>query len=188
VLARDMVAEYVKSGSLPAIAPALSGDGMSVFGDVTAATPGAALADFLGRSKPGDYVALQAYIEPTPQVEAALLGLRRRLRDELGLATTVGYGPRFLHSTGQLHKGDGGHGVFVQFTADDPQDAPIPDEAGSPASAITFGVLTAAQALGDCQALLDAGRRVISFHLGADAATDLRRLAESMPSSVKPRA
>jgi len=82
------------------------------------------------------------------------------------LATTVGYGPRFLHSTGQLHKGDAGHGLFIQFTADNPRDAPIPDEAGSLASTMTFGVLKAAQAMGDRQALLNAGRRVIRFHLG----------------------
>jgi len=187
-LARDMVGAYMKSGSLPTAASALSGEGITVYGDVRAATPGAALADFLGRGKPGDYVALQAYVEPTPETDAALLALRVRLRDELGLATTVGYGPRFLHSTGQLHKGDGGRGLFIQITADDPADAPIPDEAGSPASAITFGVLKTAQALGDRQALLDAGRRVISFHLGADAAGALRRLTENTPSLARLRA
>ena len=101
---------------------------------------------------------------------------RIRLRDRLKLATTVGYGPRFLHSTGQLHKGDAGNGLFIQFTADDRQDASIPDEAGLPGSSITFGVLKAAQALGDRQALLDAGRRVIRFHLGADVVGGLKQL------------
>jgi hypothetical protein len=86
----------------------------------------------------------------------------------LRLATTVGYGPRFLHSTGQLHKGDGGNGLFIQLTAGDRRDAPIPDEAGKPDSSVSFGVLKTAQALGDKQALLDAGRRVIRFHLGDD--------------------
>jgi hypothetical protein len=92
----------------------------------------------------------------------------------------VGYGPRFLHSTGQLHKGDAGKGLFIQFTADDPRDAPIPDEAGSPDSTMSFGVLKAAQALGDRQALLDADRRVIRFHLGSNVVGGLMQLAEAV--------
>jgi hypothetical protein len=166
VLARRMVAEYKEKGTLPTVEAA----------PLTAA----ALDGFLARAKAGDYVALQAYLQPTPETDAALAALRLRLRDRYRLATTVGYGPRFLHSTGQLHKGDGGNGLFVQFTADDAQDAPIPDEAGSSASSITFGVLKAAQALGDRQALLDAGRRVIRFHLGSDVVGGLKRLAGSL--------
>jgi hypothetical protein len=100
------------------------------------------------------------------------------LRERYRIATTVGYGPRFLHSTGQLHKDDAGNGLFIQFTADDPQDAPIPDGAGSSHSTMTFGVLKMAQALGDRRALLDAGRRVIRFHLGDDVIDGLRRLAK----------
>jgi transaldolase/glucose-6-phosphate isomerase len=123
---------------------------------------------------------LQAYLQPTAETDGALATLRIGLRDRFKLATTVGYGPRFLHSTGQLHKGDAGHGLFIQFTADDPRDAPIPDEAGSPESSITFGVLKAAQALGDYQALLDAGRRVIRFHLGKDIVGGLKRLTEAL--------
>jgi glucose-6-phosphate isomerase/transaldolase/glucose-6-phosphate isomerase len=103
------------------------------------------------------------------------------LRDRLKLATTFGYGPRFLHSTGQLHKGDAGNGLFVQITADHPREAEIPDEAGKPDSFLTFGVLLEAQALGDRQALLDAGRRVIRLHLGSDVAGGLGRLAEALP-------
>ena len=132
------------------------------------------------RPRLGDYVALQAYVQPTAETDAALLALRTRLRDQLKLATTVGYGPRFLHSTGQLHKGDAGNGLFIQFTADDSQDRAIPDEAGSPESSMSFGVLKMAQALGDKQALLDAGRRVIRFHLGDDVVGGLNLLAGSV--------
>jgi hypothetical protein len=96
------------------------------------------------------------------------------------MATTVGYGPRFLHSTGQLHKGDGGTGLFIQFTAEDPDDVPIPDEAGAPDSAMSFGVLKTAQVLGDKQALLDGRRRVIRFHLGDDVVGGLKLLAETL--------
>jgi transaldolase/glucose-6-phosphate isomerase len=163
VLARQMAAAYTASGTLPAEEPApLTGE---------------AWHGFLAQARPGDYIALQAYVQPTAGTDAALLALRARLRDHLKLATTAGYGPRFLHSTGQLHKGDGGNGLFVQFTADSPQDVPIPDEAGSPRSSMTFGVLKMAQALGDKQALLDAGRRVIRFHLGTDVVGGLRLLA-----------
>ena len=178
VLARQMVTEYTREGALPAEKPALTGNGITVYDDVTAGTPGEALTAFLNQAQPGAYVALQAYVQPTAETDAALLALRTRLRDKYRLATTVGYGPRFLHSTGQLHKGDAGHGLFIQFTADDAQDAPIPDEAGSPASSITFGVLKAAQALGDRQALLNAGRRVIRFHLGTDVVVNLNQLTE----------
>jgi glucose-6-phosphate isomerase/CheY-like chemotaxis protein len=136
-------------------------------------SPGEALTAFLNQARPGDYVALQAFVQPSAETDAALLALRTRLRERYKLATTVGYGPRFLHSTGQLHKGDAGQGLFLQFTADAPRDAPIPDEAGAPDSSISFGTLIMAQALGDWQALLEAGRRVMRFHLGDDVVRGL---------------
>ena len=135
-----------------------------------------ALEEFLSQARPGDYVALQTYVKPSEETTSSLQGLRLRLRDRLRAATMVGYGPRFLHSTGQLHKGDADNGLFIQFTADDERDASIPDEAGSAASSLTFGVLKEAQALGDRQALLDAGRRVIRFHLDEDVVGGLGRL------------
>jgi transaldolase/glucose-6-phosphate isomerase len=162
LLARKMVAEYQERGVLPA------GESVPLTGD--------ALHRFLAPSQPGDYIALQAYVQPTTGTDTALAALRVQLRDRYRLGTTVGYGPRFLHSTGQLHKGDAGNGLFIQFTADDPRDVPIPDVAGAYESSISFGVLKMAQALGDRRALLDAGRRVIRFHLGEDVAGGLRRL------------
>ncbi|MGD9100418.1 MAG: hypothetical protein PVF45_08055 [Anaerolineae bacterium] len=136
-------------------------------------SPGEALTAFLNQARPGDYVALQAFVQPNAETDVALLALRTRLRERYKLATTVGYGPRFLHSTGQLHKGDAGQGLFIQFTAFDPRDVPIPDEAGAPDSSISFGTLKMAQALGDRQALLEAGRRVMRFHLGDDVVRGL---------------
>jgi transaldolase/glucose-6-phosphate isomerase len=170
VLARRMVTEYTEKGALP------SGESAPLTAE--------ALNEFLARDPSTDpgrsYIALQAYLQPTVETDAVLAALRARLRDRFRLATTVGYGPRFLHSTGQLHKGDAGNGLFIQFTAANKRDAPIPDEAGSSDSSITFGVLKAAQALGDQQALLDAGRRVIRFHLGVDVVGGLRRLNEAL--------
>ncbi len=97
----------------------------------------------------------------------------------------MGYGPRFLHSTGQLHKGDAGRGLFIQFTADDPRDAPIPDELGRPESALTFGILKQAQVFGDRQALLNAGRRAIRIHLRAGIRRTAYRRLTATP--VTPR-
>ncbi len=176
ILARRMIAEYREKGALPPEAPAFRTPAISVYGDVPADTPSAALAAFLGQAGPGAYAAIQAYLRPSAETGAALERLRLRLRDAFRIAVTAGYGPRFLHSTGQLHKGDAGRGLFIQLTADDPRDTPIPDELGSPASALTFGVLKAAQAFGDRQALLNAGRRVIRFHLHGDPADGIKSL------------
>lgn len=152
VLARRMVAAYHETGQLPA-------------GQV-APLDAAALHTFLAQAQPGDYVALQAFVPPTPAADAAMQSLRQAIRDRYKVATTAGYGPRFLHSTGQLHKGDRGNGLFIQFTADPVQDVAVPDEAGKPDSSMTFGVLIKSQALGDGDALLAEGRRFIRFHLG----------------------
>jgi len=149
---------------------------MAVYGEPQGSSPGGALIAFLGQAKTGAYIALQAYLQPTSETSLALQNLRTKLRNRFRLATTVGYGPRFLHSTGQFHKGDAGRGLFIQFTTDDPRDVPIPDEAGSPASSITFGVLKAAQAIGDRQALLNAGRQIIRLHLGGSAVRGLQML------------
>jgi glucose-6-phosphate isomerase len=161
--ARKMVAAYTEAGALPASSPAPA--------------DGTLLHTFLEPAQPGDYVAIQAYLNPTAETTAALQELRTALRDRLKLAVTVGYGPRYLHSTGQLHKGDAGNGLFILLTADAPRDAPIPEEAGRPETALTFGVLKMAQALGDRQALLDNGRRVVSFHLGGDVVRGIAELA-----------
>ncbi len=180
VLARRMIAEYREKGAMPEETPALKAPGISVYGDVTSGTPGAALAEFMGQAGPGAYAAIQAYLRPCPETGEALARLRLRLRERFRIAVTVGYGPRFLHSTGQLHKGDGGRGLFIQMTADDPRDAPIPDELGHAASALSFVVLKAAQAFGDRQALLDAGRRVLRLHLHDDVSGSLDRLMWSL--------
>src|SRR5207245_9008637 len=105
------------------------------------------LAGLLRQARPGDYVALMAYIDRSDQHEAQLQAIRTRLRDSLRLATTLGYGPRFLHSTGQLHKGGPNSGLFIQITADDSEDLAVPGES------YTFTILKQAQALGDLQAV-----------------------------------
>jgi glucose-6-phosphate isomerase len=192
VLARQMVAAYRKEGKLPEPAPSLRADGLMVYaelsglGDLTGlGTPGEALKAFLAQADPGNgksrsYVALHAYVQPDPHTTAALQRLRTCIQTRQRLATTVGYGPRFLHSTGQLHKGGSGTGLFIQFTADMPRDAAIPDEAGSAASSMTFAVLKTAQVLGDAQVLRNAGRRIMRFHLGKDIVGALNELTEAL--------
>ncbi len=166
VRAREMVAAYTENGALP-------------HGDASELTREALIA-FLDQAGPGTYVALHVYLRPTERRTAALQVLRTRIRDRYHVATTVGYGPRFLHSTGQLHKGDAGNGIFVQITDESVQDVPIPDEAGETSSSVSFGILEEAQALGDQKALLDAGRRVIRFHLGTDVIGNLTRMSEML--------
>ncbi|MBI3163290.1 MAG: bifunctional transaldolase/phosoglucose isomerase [Chloroflexi bacterium] len=162
ILARKMVAEFTEKGALPKAESA----------PLSATT----LKAFLDGAKSGAYITIQAYIQPTAESDRALLDLRTRLRDETKLATTFGYGPRFLHSTGQLHKGDAGKGLFIQFTSQYTDDVVIPDEAGKSAWTLSFGALKTAQALGDAQALRDGGRAVIHFDLGADAVAGLKKL------------
>ena len=129
-----------------------------------------AFTAWLGQAHAGDYIALQAYLEPRKETTAALESIRLALRDRAKLATTVGYGPRFLHSTGQLHKGGPNTGLFLQLVDDAAPDLDVPE------TDYTFGALIRAQALGDWQALTQRGRRVLRVHLGGDVAAALKRL------------
>lgn len=124
----------------------------------------AALEAFLASAKSGDYIAINAYLRRNPAMEAALTELRLKLRARTGCATTVGFGPRFLHSTGQLHKGGADNGLFLQITADSTSDFDIPGQG------MTFGTLERAQALGDYEALAARNRRILRIHLPKGAA------------------
>lgn len=183
VLARQAVAAYERDGQLPEIEPIARLGKVRVFNGLgllpqSPSSIRQVLDAFLAQARPGDYIAIQAYLNPTPGVRAILQTLRHVLRDRTRLATSLGFGPRFLHSTGQLHKGDGGNGLFLQITAEPFRDVPIPDAMGSEESKITFGTLKMAQALGDWQALLDGGRRALRFHLGPDLIAGLRSLVD----------
>ena len=182
VLARQMMNEYQENQGLPFDEKAALIDGeITVFGGPAVQDFGSALATFVEQGMlDGAYVALQAYLQPNPETDQVLHDLRVRVRDRFKTAVTVGYGPRYLHSTGQLHKGDGGKGLFVQITADDAVDVPIPDDPGSLTSSMTFGLLKKAQAAGDRRALEDAGRQVVRFHLGNDIAGGLTRLTKTL--------
>jgi hypothetical protein len=128
------------------------------------------LRNHLATVKPGDYIAFLNYIEETPETDRVFQELRTALRDRTHCATTVGYGPRFLHSTGQLHKGGPDTGVFFQIIANDAVDFAIPGEP------YTFSILKQAQALGDFRALVKRGRRVIGIDLGDNTLEALAHL------------
>jgi glucose-6-phosphate isomerase len=178
---KRLLAEFRASGRLPEGQPVAEFPPVRLFADAGSAAPlrgaaglGQALTAHLARVRPGDYVALTAYLPATPEHAEALDGLRLRIRDRHRVATTVGYGPRFLHSTGQLHKGGADNGVFLQCTADDLEELPIPGEPYS------FGTMKAAQALGDLQALQRRGRRVLRIHLGADPGAGLAQVLHAL--------
>jgi transaldolase/glucose-6-phosphate isomerase len=179
VLARKNLEEYKSKGSLAAPTYDLFGGDILVYGKVHGSTVGEALESFLNQADDSSYVAILAYLKQTPETDETLTALRSKIRNRFKVATTVGYGPRYLHSTGQLHKGDAGRGLFLQITAQDPRDVDIPDEMGAAKSSISFSVLKQAEAIGDYQALVAAGRRIIRFHM-TDVNRDLVRLNEAL--------
>jgi transaldolase/glucose-6-phosphate isomerase len=177
--------EFKKAGRLAEEKPILVAEGIRIYGDDAnqkalkgASSLKAMLAAHLGRIQAGDYVALTAYLERTEASHKALQTIRQRIRDKKRVATTLGYGPRFLHSTGQLHKGGPNSGVFLQITTDDAEDLSIPGEP------YTFGVLKAAQALGDFLSLSKRNRRAIRVHLGPDVAAGLKLLQQAVDEAT----
>ncbi|MCA1594892.1 MAG: bifunctional transaldolase/phosoglucose isomerase [Chloroflexi bacterium] len=180
---RRVLDEFKATGKLPVEEPAATGDGIALYlspGD--AGRPGGnsieeILRQFFAQAQPGDYAAFMAYVRPTDESWRALQQTRVSVRDRFRIATTTGYGPRFLHSTGQLHKGGPATGLFVQITAEPQQDAPIPGEPYS------FGVLVGAQAAGDLRALRDHGLRVIRLHL-QNGDRDLTKIQELVSRAV----
>jgi len=137
------------------------------------------LQTFLGQAATGDYIAIQAYLAPTADTWSRLQEIRTLLRDRLKLATTVAFGPRYLHSTGQLHKGGRPNGVFIQLTGEDKEDMAIPG------AGYGFSTLKAAQALGDLQALRDAGRRVVRVHLTGKQTQGVEQLMQVLQKMIK---
>ncbi len=173
--------QYERTGSLPDEAPVVTDGALRVYGGVSAGSAPGAIATHLDTAKPGDYVALMAYVTPDETNHDALQRLRVAIRDSRRLATTLGFGPRFLHSTGQLHKGGPNTGVYIQITADDGADVPIPGQQFS------FSVLKRAQAAGDLQSLRTHGRRVIRVHIAGDLDAGLASLADAVGATTAAR-
>jgi glucose-6-phosphate isomerase len=176
--AHHIIAQYKQKKELPLSKATLATDQCDVYGNRNGSTPSETLKYFLSQAAVNDYVSLQVYLSPTLDVDEALRKLREIIFAKYKLAVTIGYGPRYLHSTGQLHKGDSGNGLFIQLTADDLIDVNIPERFCTESSTLTFGALKAAQAQGDWRALTDKGRRVIRFHFKTNPANGLTNLAE----------
>ena len=134
--------------------------------------PSGSIAALLKQANPGDYLAIMSYFPSDPEADALLDELRSRIMERRRIATTAGYGPRYLHSTGQLHKGGPGSGLYLQLTLARYEELPIPGQQYG------FDVLAAAQAIGDYQALTNLGRRLVAVNLGDDAVSGLRRLVD----------
>jgi transaldolase/glucose-6-phosphate isomerase len=155
VATRSLMARFEETGELPP-RPPRGGAGE--------------LRSLLSTLEPGDYFAINAFVAMTRENDLELQALRHRVRDEKRVATTLGYGPRYLHSTGQLHKGGPNRGVFLHITSDDAKDLPIPGQS------YTFGQMKAFQAAGDFEVLRARGRRALHVHLGPDVPRELRSL------------
>jgi transaldolase/glucose-6-phosphate isomerase len=166
-----LLAQHAADGKLPAAAD-----------DTCDVTDVDRIRAHLATATPADYIAFCAYFVRTPARDAALTRMRVACRDRTRNATTLGYGPRFLHSTGQLHKGGANNGVFLQLTADTPVDLPVPGESYS------FATLRDAQALGDLQVLKRRGRRALRVHLGANIDAALDALANAIAGEAVGRA
>lgn len=182
VEARKLTEEYEHEGKLPDETPFYEEDGVKLFTDdknadaLNQSLDGEkSLANYLkahfSRIGKNDYFALLAYIENNRENEDSLQKIRHQIFTEKQVATCLGFGPRFLHSTGQAYKGGSNEGVFLQITSDDATDLDVPEQK------YTFGVVKAAQARGDFQVLLDRERRALRVHLGADVKNGLEKLA-----------
>jgi transaldolase/glucose-6-phosphate isomerase len=185
---RALTSEYEKTGKLPAESPFFEGEGVKLFADAknTEALKGAVEGPSLGayvkahldRLGKGDYLGLLAYVQMNAGNEETLQAPRHRVRDKKKVATCLGFGPRFLHSTGQAYKGGPNSGVFLQVTCDDAKDVPVPG------SKYTFGVVKAAQARGDFQVLAERSRRALRVHIDADVPAGLRALASAIEKAL----
>jgi transaldolase/glucose-6-phosphate isomerase len=177
IATRKLTSEYETTGNLPAEKPFFEGDGVKLYADpknADALKGGKTLTEILkthlSRTGAGDYFALLAYNTMNAENEAALQTIRHSVRDKKKVATVLGFGPRFLHSTGQAYKGGPNSGVFLQITCDDAVDLPVPDQK------YTFGVVKAAQARGDFAVLAERDRRALRVHLGKDVKAGLAKL------------
>jgi glucose-6-phosphate isomerase len=189
IATRDLTSAYEKTGSLPAEKPVVEDSGVKLFTDevnakelAKAAAGDQSLAGYikahLARIKAGDYFAVLGYIQMNAEHEQSLQTLRHLVRDKKGVATCLGFGPRFLHSTGQAYKGGPNSGVFLQITCDDSVELPVPGQK------YTFGIVKAAQARGDFQVLAERGRRALRVHLGSNLKAGLAALQAAVQKAL----
>ncbi|MDA3860480.1 MAG: hypothetical protein PF445_04580 [Melioribacteraceae bacterium] len=183
IIGRKMMKQYLEEGEIAKLTPALDENEIQTYGDVATSKTLEVISEFMQQLNSGEnnilgrsYVAIQAYVNMNEEAELALQELRTKIQKKYKVATTIGFGPRFLHSTGQLHKGDAGNGLFIQIVSKNKTDVEIPNEPGNEKSDMTFNVLVNAQALGDREALLDNKRNVIRFDISENVKEDIAKL------------
>lgn len=174
-----LLASVEQGRGLPEEAPTVVEGPLALYAQEVGHSASDVLRRFFQHAHVGDYVALLAYLPEQTDIEQRLQTIRGLLRDRLHVATTVGYGPRYLHSTGQFHKGGPNTGLFLHITAEEAIDAPIPDKP------YTFGVLKRAQALGDLESLRKHGRRVLRVHICEDVAGGLAALFQALEATLE---
>jgi transaldolase/glucose-6-phosphate isomerase len=184
IATRKLTSEYESTGKLPPESPILEAGGFKFFTDkrnaseLKGSTAAEILRSHLNRIQAGDYFALLGYIQMNPGHQQALQKMRLSVRDKKHVATCLGFGPRFLHSTGQAYKGGPNTGVFLQVTCDDEHDVEIPGQK------YTFGTVKAAQARGDFDVLAERGRRALRVHLPADLKSGLAKLESALTEAL----
>ncbi|MBI5660798.1 MAG: glucose-6-phosphate isomerase [Ignavibacterium album] len=177
VIARKILKDYQESGKLILPEPTYSSDEFNIYSVEKFEKAEEVLSSFLSECVSGkSYVSIQAYINPAPDSFALLQNFRAEVLKKYKVATTLGFGPRFLHSTGQLHKGDSGNGLFIQIVDNPEEDAAIPDNPLENNSSVSFGILIKAQAFGDRQALIDNKRKVITVEVKRNIKEFLKNL------------
>jgi transaldolase/glucose-6-phosphate isomerase len=176
---RKLTTAFEETGSLPAEEPLFEEKGIRVYGETPERTLDACLKRHLSDMGPGAYVAFLAYVEMTDLHEKILNGARAAVRDKTHSATCLGFGPRFLHSTGQAYKGGPAGGVFIQITAETSEDVPVPGQKYS------YAIVEAAQAQGDLAVLRERGRRWLRVHLGKDVLAGLTELASAVTRALQ---
>ncbi len=176
---KQMIAQFKINQTWPETKPSLTEGDCEIYGEISGSNTSVALKNFLSSSQ-NSYVGLQVYLSPSAEIHQALDALRAEISCKYGMAVTIGYGPRYLHSTGQLHKGDAGRGMFIQLTGENILDVEIPDALCERGSSLTFGQLKAAQGEADRLALMDKGRKIIRIHWKKDPVAGLRNLTENL--------
>jgi len=176
--AKVMIQTYGSDGDLPNIESHDIDGNIEVYADLRENSLSSYLNDFLSEAKDGNgsYIAVQAFLQPLEQIRRLLNEFKTKIEKTTGLPVTIGFGPRYLHSTGQLHKGGSGNGFFIQLLESYQPDLPIPDDFDSGDGGISFGTLIRAQCLGDREALIKAQRKIVTFGFNADTVTGLEKL------------
>lgn len=178
IISRQFLSEYKEKGEITEPEYIEVEDALRIVGSDISANLSDTISGLFSGNRNNKYISIQAYISQNTETISRLEEIKTALYKETGIPVTIGFGPRFLHSTGQLHKGDSGNGIFLQIVSEPKEDIEIPDSAGNSKSSLSFGTLMKAQYLGDRSALLDAGRKVLTINIGTNITSGLNNILD----------